>query len=142
MNRSKYLHCLSEIVYLSNSRITSELSFLHGKGAAHSHSLTHMHACTHTHTYIHTRTSPFYSYVNNVCVAGEYRGASQLCMQGIYVRCLQKDRLVIIYLYIYIYAHLRYWQNLVKSMGRSLQVQILNYLSILSLESSMDAQND
>ena len=38
-------------------------------------------------------------------------------------------------------AHLRYWQNLVKSMGRSLQVQIVNYLSILPLESSMDAQN-
>ena len=27
-------------------------------------------------------------------------------------------------------------------MGRSLQVQIVNYLSILSLESSMDAQNN
>ena len=41
----------------------------------------------------------------------------------------------------HICARLWYWQNLVKSMGRSLQVQILNYLSILSLESSMDAQN-
>ena len=39
-------------------------------------------------------------------------------------------------------AHLSYWQNLVKSMGRSLQVQIVNCLSILSLESSMDAQNN
>ena len=44
--------------------------------------------------------------------------------------------------YIYICSHLRHWQNLVKSMGRSLQVQIVNYLSILSLESSMDAQNN
>ena len=42
----------------------------------------------------------------------------------------------------YIYVHLQYWQNLVKLMGRSLQVQIVNYLSILSLESSMDAQNN
>ena len=39
-------------------------------------------------------------------------------------------------------ACLWYWQNLVKSMGRSLQVQIVNYLSFLSLESSMDAQNN
>ena len=42
----------------------------------------------------------------------------------------------------YICARLRYWQNLVKSMGRSLQVRIVNYLSILSLESSLDAQNN
>ena len=39
-------------------------------------------------------------------------------------------------------ARLRYWQNLMKSMGRSLQVQTVNYLSIQSLESSMDAQNN
>ena len=42
----------------------------------------------------------------------------------------------------HICARLWYWQNLVKSMGRSLQVQTVNYLSILSLESSMDAQNN
>ena len=47
-----------------------------------------------------------------------------------------------IYIYVCVCAHLQYWQNLVKSMGRSFQVQIVNYLSILSLESSMDEQND
>ena len=40
------------------------------------------------------------------------------------------------------YICARHRQNLVKSMGRSLQVQIVNYLSILLLESSMDAQNN
>ena len=39
-------------------------------------------------------------------------------------------------------APLRYWQNLAKSMGRSLPLQIVNSLSILSLESSMNAQNN
>ena len=51
---------------------------------------------------------------------------------------------IIINIYIYyicMSTNVRYWQNLVKSMGRSLQVQIVNCLSILSLESSMDAQN-
>ena len=143
VNRTKYLHHLSEILYLSNSKITSELSFYMAK-VLHTH--THLHTCTqahtrthtYTHTHTHTHTSPFYSYVNNVCVAGVDR-----CIAALYARnLLQMFTKRSINNNIFICVRLQYWQNQVKSMGRSLQVQILNYLSILSLESSMDAQNN
>ena len=54
-----------------------------------------------------------------------------------YCSLFDKHRLLFSFPILFICARLQYWQNLLKSMGRSLQVQIVIYQSILSLESSM-----